>query len=52
MTGMTGTSCQRWVTHLVMQDDGPHESQGQFLIPIHDVVRSYVYEFDLQKYRK
>lgn len=41
-------SCQRWVTYLVVQDDGPDKSQGQFLIPVHDVIGPDVYKFDLQ----
>lgn len=37
------------MTYLVVQDDGPDEAEYQFLVPVHDVVRSNVDQFDLRK---
>ena len=34
--------------YLVVQDDGPHEAERQLLVPVDDVVRTDVDEFDLR----
>lgn len=40
---------QAMETHLPVQYNTPNEAQGQFVVPIHNICPSYVYQIHLSK---